>query len=296
MLDKFTSMQVFVNAVTLGSISAAAREAKISPAMAARHIDALEERFGTKLLLRSTRKLNITEVGQQYLQSCRVILQEIQEMEADITADQTAISGKVVINAPLSFGIRFLAPLVPKLTDKHPNLVIDIHLTDSQYDLLSTDCDLTIRIGQLTDSDMRSRKLGDCRMHLCAAPSYWQQHGRPEKASDLTRHNCLSYTLSANQSRGVWVFGAGGDLHIPVSGNLTANNGDALVAAASQGLGVIYQPDFIVNDALAHRSLESVPLKEIPHSVGGIHVVFNDRHKIPARVRATIDFLAEYFQ
>lgn len=296
MLDRYTSMQVFVDAAMLGSISAAARAAKISPAMAARYIDALEERLGVKLLLRSTRKLVVTEVGQQYLDSSRAVLQELAAMEADITADITHASGQVVINAPMSFGIRFLAPLMPLLSQKHPMLKVDLNLTDSQQETFSKDWDLTVRIGQLVDSNLHSRKLGDCQLHVCAAPSYWEKHGRPQKASDLTHHNCLSYTLSANQSRGVWLFGAYGDIQVPISGNLSANNGDALVAAAQQGHGVIYQPDFIVEEALANKSLESIPLKELPKSVGGIHVLFNDRHKIPARVRATIDFLAAHFE
>ncbi len=168
-------------------------------------------------------------------------------------------------------------------------------LSDSLLDLIAGHWDLGIRIGRLADSALQARRLGDSQMLVCAAPSYLDRRGVPRKVDDLVQHNCLSYTLSSAQSK-EWAFGRDGHVRVPVSGDLMANNGDALLAAAVGGQGLIYQPRFIVGDALAHGDLVSLELDHPPVSLGGIHVLYPPDRRPPAKVRVMVDYLAEAFR
>ncbi|WP_100640682.1 LysR family transcriptional regulator [Alteromonas facilis] len=296
MLDRFTSMRIFIDALDLGSLSASARAQNISPAMAARHIDALEQRLGVKLLHRSTRQLIPTSAGQRFLESSQHILNEVIELESDITSRQEDISGVVNINAPHTFGYNFVSPLIPSLLNEYPNLSVNLHLNDSVKDMVTEGWDLTIRVGHLSDSDLRARCIGQSKMYVCASPQYWLANGKPSRIQELAQYNCLSYTLSPTQANGKWMFGVNGEIAVPVKGNFTSNNGESLMLAATMGLGVIYQPEFVVQKALNSGTLEAIPLNEPPVNLGGIHVLFAGERKMPAKVRATIDFLVAQFQ
>lgn len=152
-----------------------------------------------------------------------------------------------------------------------------------------------IRIGHLADSDLRVRRLGDYPMRVCASPVYLEHHGTPRKVSELISHQCLSYSLSSQQGEGTWSFGRNGEVKVPVQGPLKANNGDALLAAAVGGQGVIYQPDFIVADALCDETLVELELDLPVVELGGLHVLFPPDRRLSAKVRAMIDFLVEAF-
>lgn len=293
MLDRFTSLKIFIQAATEGSLSAAGRAMNMSPAMATKHLDALEGRLGVKLLHRSTRRLTLTDAGTDYLQICRRIVQELDEADLDVAAQRTEAVGRLRMNVPLSFGIRFIAPLLPAFSRRYPLVEVELGLSDAQQDLLQEGWDLVIRIGHLADSSLKSRRLGDCPMRVCASPDYLAQHGTPRRVAELAGHNCLSYTLSPSQGRGTWAFGPGGQIRVPIKGSLTANNGDALLAAALGGQGVIYQPDFIVGNALARGELVQLELDQDPLDIGGLHVLFPPDRRPPVKVRAMIDYLVE---
>lgn len=295
MLDRFTGMRVFVTAASHASLSAAGRTLGMSPAMATKHMDALEARLGVKLLHRTTRRLTLTEAGTDYLAACRRILQEFDEAEAEVAAQRTEAVGRLRINLPLSFGTRFIAPLLPEFSRRCPQVEVELGLSDAQQDLIKGGWDLALRIGHLADSALQARRLGDCPMHICAAPGYLAQHGTPRRVSELSTHNCLSYTLSPLQARGSWTFGPRGEIQVPVRGNLRANNGDALLAAALGGQGVIYQPHFIVAEALAQGTLVALQLDQPALDLGGLHVLFPPDRRPPAKVRAMIDYLVESF-
>lgn len=294
-MDRVTSMRVFTQSIALGSISAAARALGMSPAMATKHIDAIEARLGVRLMHRTTRRLVLTDAGSDYLAACRRILREIDEAEADVSAHRAEAIGRLRINAPLSFGTRFLGRLLPLFSRRYPLVEIELGLSDTPHDLIAEGWDLLIRIGHLTDSPLKARRLGDWPMRLCASPAYLERHGTPARVVDLGAHNCLSYTLSPLQVRGMWAFGTSGEMLVPVKGNLSANNGDVLLEAALAGLGLIYQPDFIVRDALASGALMALDLDHPVVELGGMHVLFPADRRLPARVRAMIDFLAEAF-
>lgn len=293
-MDRITSMRVFVRAAIDGSLSAAARHLGMSPAMATKHVDALEARLGVKLFHRTTRRLALTEAGGQYLEACQRILPEIDEAEAAAASQRVKATGRLRMNIPLSFGRCFVAPLIPEFSRRHPEVTVELGLSDAELDIIAGNWDLAIRIGRLADSPLQARRLGDSPMLVCAAPDYLDQRGVPRRISELTQHNCLSYTLSATQGRH-WAFGRSGEHRVPVSGNLMANNGDALLAAAVRGQGIIYQPRFIVGEAVARGELVVLELDQPPMDLGGIHVFYPPDRRPPAKVRVMIDYLAEMF-
>jgi DNA-binding transcriptional LysR family regulator len=293
-LDRITSMQVFVRVAALGSLSAAARSLDLSQTMVTKHIAALESRLGIKLLHRSTRKLVLTEGGRNYLAACERILVEIEEAEASSSLDRIEPRGTLRLNVPLTFGFREIAPALAKFSRLHPALTVDLGLADRYVDLIEEGWDLAIRIGRLKDSSLVTRKLAPCRIVVCAAPAYLEAHGVPATPEDLSRHNCLGYTLPSALSATRWLFGHEGETAVPVSGKLRANNGDALLAAAVAGQGVIYQPTFLVGDCLRDGSLVSV-LVDHPVPEFGVHAVLPSGRQAPAKVRAFVEFLARRF-
>ncbi|UPQ84688.1 LysR family transcriptional regulator [Pseudomonas knackmussii] len=295
MLDRITGMRVFTRAASAGSLSAAARHLGLSPAMATKHVDALEARLGVKLFHRSTRRLSLTAAGSSYLEACLRILPEIDEAEASAASQRVEASGLLRMNVPLSFGTRFVAPLMPAFSRRHPAVNVELGLTDSQVDLIDGRWDMAVRIGRLADSPLQARRLADCPMLVCASPGYLDQHGVPRRVSDLSRHNCLGYSLSNLLGDREWAFGPSGEIRVPIAGNLVANNGAALVAAAVGDQGVIYQPQFIVAAALSRGELVEIELDQPPLGLGGIHVVYPPDRRPPAKVRAMIDYLVEAF-
>jgi DNA-binding transcriptional LysR family regulator len=289
-LDRITGLQVFSRAVALGSLSAAARALGMSQTMATKHIDALEHRLGVRLLHRTTRSLALTEQGRRYLENAERILSEWDEAEAEVTAERLDVSGVLRVNAPLSFGFRQIAPLMPEFGALYPGLTIDLGLNDRLVDLVDEGWDLAVRIGTLADSALVSRRLAGCRMLVCASPAYLARRGTPRTTADLAGHDCLTYTLSRTLGSGVWSFDGG--VTVPVRGPLRASNGDGLVAAAVGGMGLIYEPSFLVVDALRTGALSQLVLDHPSRSLDGIFAVWPGGRRPLAKVRAFVDFLA----
>src|SRR5690554_6270391 len=196
-MDRITSMRVFVRAASAGSLSAAGRHMGMSPAMATKHVNALEARLGVKLFHRTTRRLSLTEAGNNYLEACQRILPEIDEAEAAATSQRIKATGLLRMNVPLSFGTRFIAPLIREFTHRHSEVKVELGLSDTQLDLIAGNWDLAIRIGRLADSPLQTRQLGNSCMIVCASADYLDRRGIPRTVAELAQHNCLSYTLSA---------------------------------------------------------------------------------------------------
>ena len=292
MLDRFSGMQVFSKVAALGSFSAAARSLAMSPAMATRHVDTLEDRLGTRLFFRSTRKLTLTEAGQRYLQASERILAEIEEADAAATVDVVEPRGTLRLNVPLAFGLRQVMPAIADFAALYPALTIDIGLTDRFVDLIDEGWDIAVRLGTLRDSSLIARTLAPIRVALCAAPAYLAAHGTPQTVADLAAHNCLGYTLPTAASATRWMFGEDGSVAVPVRGMLIVNNGDALRTAAIAGQGLIYQPTFIVADDIRAGRLISLMLDQPTARFGAAHAVYAGGRQPPAKVRTLIDFLA----
>ncbi len=294
MLDRLTGLEVFAKVASSGSLSAAARAMGLSQTMVTKHIAALEARLGVKLFHRTTRKLSITEAGRNYLEASERILADIEAADANVAADRVEPRGLLRLNTPVAFGTRQIAPLLAEFTTLNPRVAIELGLNDRLVDLAEEGWDLAIRIGNLSSSSLIARRIAPCRVVVCAAPSYLRARGTPQTVSRLAGHNCLGYTLSQT-SVDRWVFGGRAEVSVQVTGNLHANNGEALRAAAIAGQGVIYQPTFIVADDLRAGTLVTLNLDQPTVELGGIYAVYLPDRQPPAKVRAFIDFIATRF-
>lgn len=281
-----------MRAIRLGSLSAAGRAMNMSSAMAARHLEALEARLGTTLVRRTTRRLSLTEAGEQFRDRAERLLAELAEAEAEASARTVAVEGLVRVTAPAVFGTMHLAPLLPGFAALHPGVTIEMGFSDRTVDLLDERWDMAIRIGRLADSGLVARKLADSRLVLCAAPDYLRRRGTPTTVSDLRDHDCLVYTLSAHGGATTWRFGKEGHIRLPVRGSLVADNGYALVTAAIGGQGIVYGPRFIASPALAGGLLVEIMLDEPMADMGAIHAVTHPTRRPAAKVRALIEYIA----
>jgi DNA-binding transcriptional LysR family regulator len=219
MLDRVTGLQVFARVAALGNLSAAARALGMSQTMATKHVAALEDRLGTKLLHRTTRRISLTEAGRAYLESIERILADLDEADALAAAVTVEVRGTLRLNVPVSFGMREIAPLLPELARRHPKLTIDLGLNDRQVDLIEEGWDLAVRIGAMRDSGLIARRLAPCTMLVCAAPRYLAEHGTPHTIAELGQHVCLGYTLSQSVGAHHWSFGADGGRRVAIQGS-----------------------------------------------------------------------------
>ena len=289
MLDRLTGLEVFAKVAASGSFSAAGRALGLSQTMVTKHIAALEAHLGVKLFHRSTRKLSITDAGRNYLESAERILADVEAADSAVAADRIEAKGLLRLSAPVAFGTRQIAP------QRFPQVAVELGLNDRLVDLADEGWDLAIRVGSLADSSLIARRIAPCRTVLCASPAYLKAHGTPRTVASLAGHNCLGYTLSRLAGADHWAFGKRGDVSVNVAGNLRANNGDALLAAAVAGQGVIYQPTFVAADELRAGTLVAIPLDHPTFEFGGIYAVYPpDRHPA-AKLRAFIDFIAARF-
>ncbi len=290
-MGKFRSMSTFVRVAELGSFSAAARQQGIARSVVTRQIAQLENAVGTKLMTRSTRRLTLTSAGSAYLEKCREILDLVEVAETELAQEHQSLRGSVRMSLPLSYGIRRLAPLLLEFAEQHPEVQVEMNYSDRQVDLIEEGVDLAIRITlRLADSDI-VRRIGTVRMLAAASPEYLARHGEPRHPAELIRHDCLSYTARDNID--TWQFLVDGTLaDFAVRARLHSNNGDVLNRAAAQGMGITYQPDFIVAESIASGAVTPV-LAAYPGLELGVYIVLPSNRQIPYRIRVLIDFLAD---
>jgi len=295
MLDRFTSMQVFAKVVAQGSFSGAARALGLSQTMVTKHIAALESRLGISLFHRSTRRLSLTEPGRLLLIRAQKILTDLEEMEQEVSAENQEPRGILRLNAPVSFAIRHVGPIMPQFSQRHPLVTVELGLDDRRIDPITEGWDLTLRIGRMPPSALRSRPLAQIDFVVCAAPSYLERHGTPHTIAELQEHQCLGYTLGHDIGATRWSFGPEGERTVMVSGPMSANNGDILREAAVAGQGIFYQPLFIVSEELKSGRLVPLPL-DVPTMTGPeLHAVYAPTPHVPLKIRAMIDFLVEQY-
>lgn len=291
MADRLTGIEVFVRAIRAGGLSAAAREMRMSPAMAGKHLDALEHRLGITLVRRTTRRLSLTEAGQGFLEGAERLLGELAEVEAEASAGTAEVQGLLRVAVPVSYGTLHIAPLVPGFTRLHPKVTIELGLNDRHVDLMDEGWDLAIRIGRLPDSSLVARKLAPAPAIICAAPGYLAERGIPATIAELGAHDCLGYTLANSVGTQSWSFGKDGAIKVPVHGSLHANNGEALLAAAIAGQGLIYGPTFIAAQALAKGQLVPVLLDVPLIDFGAVYAVTRPDRRPSLKTRAWVDYL-----
>ena len=292
-MDKLTALKVFTTVVVEDSFAAAAERLGMSRTAVSKHVMDLEAELDARLLTRTTRRLSLTATGSSYFERAQRILADLEEADAEASQLTVNPRGHLRINAPMSFGISHIAPHLKSYLDQFPEVTVDLSLNDRQVDLIEEGFDLAIRIAELADSSLIARRIAYSRVVACASPEYLKERGLPLEPEDLTSHTCLTYSNMKDPD--VWRFRRDGkEIKVKVPSKAVCNNGDALMAAAIAGLGVIYQPSFIVGPAL--RSGELVEL--LPDYVDAgfnIYAVYPSGRHLPARVRTFIDHLAECF-
>lgn len=294
-MDRLRAFEVFASVVSRGSFTRAADALDTSPANVTRYINELEAHLGTRLLNRSSRKLSLTESGEALYERSKSILEEVAEAEALASSATLQPRGRLRINAPVSFGIRHLAPLWPRFMQAYPEVELDIALSDRVVDIVEEGYDLAIRISRSGSASHAARKLATSRNIVCASPAYLKAHGQPEKPADLVGHRCLGYTYAATANEWHFVDDAGRPHMVKVNYVMHANNGDTAREAAIAGQGVIWQPAFLIGDDLkAGRLVALMPGYRMPDI--DVLAIYPSRRHLSAKVRVMVDFLVEVFR
>lgn len=293
-MDRFQEMRAFVAVVEAGSFVRAAEALQSSKTAVSRLVGELESRLGTRLLQRTTRRLSLTPEGEVFHDRCRQLLDGVAEAEAELSAHTGEAIGQLRLNVPVSFGLLHLAPLWPAFMALHPQVMLDVTLSDRLVDLVDEGYDLAVRIARLQSSSLVSRQLTSTRLVLCASPDYLRRHGTPEHPSALSRHAVIAYALLAMGDH--WVFdGPDGTVGVKVAPRMRTNSGDTCCAAALQHQGLVLQPSFLVGTHLASGALVEV-LPQYRSIELGVYAVYPSRKHLTPKVRALIDFLVDAFR
>ncbi|QJQ11392.1 LysR family transcriptional regulator [Pseudomonas putida] len=289
-MNPYEDMRIFAQVMEAGSFTAAADRLGMSKQSVSRRLMQLEERLGVRLLNRSTRRLDATPLGQHYYQSALRLLGEVQQVEHDISGQAQALRGTLRLSAPLSFAMSHLGCLLTEFLQLHPQVDVEVDLSDRAVDLIGEGYDLALRIGGLEDSSLIARRIASVERVYCASPAYLQARGVPLKPEDLAGHDCLPYGHSRQVQ---WQFRQGGKAQaIQVTGRMRANNGELLRDAAIAGMGVTYLPTFIVGQALADGRLVNV-LEEWTPPALQLSAVYPQHRQVARPVQGFVSFLRE---
>jgi len=296
-MDKLKAFETFVAVAQKGSLTAAANAEGVAPAIIGRRLDSLEEHLGVKLLVRTTRRISLTQEGSGFLEDCQRLLLEISSAEASVSAGGLQASGHLRVTAPAGFGRRHIAPLVPYFLEMYPKVSFSLNLSDRVVDLAAEGFDCGIRVGDLPDSSLVSIRMADNRRQCVASPQYLARHGVPQHPTDLMRHACLTLSSDASQTRG-WAFrlplpGGGHEiLHLRPSGKLDCSDGQVLHAWCLDGLGIAWRSTWEVAQDIESGQLRTV-LEEFAAPPNGVYVVLPQRKHLTLRLRLWIEFLKQ---
>jgi DNA-binding transcriptional LysR family regulator len=292
-MDRLTSMAVFAKAVELGSFSAAGEAMRMSSQLVGKHVQTLEHHLGVRLLNRTTRRHHLTEIGASYYERVKVVLAEVEAAEG-LAAETRAIPrGRVRVNAPVTFGIHALSPSLPEYLLANPEITVDLSLSNGYVDAIDEGFDIVFRIGELADSSLIARELAPYQLVLCAAPVYLERHAPIRTPPDLSQHECLGF--SHTELRTHWTLdGPDGPVTVPVSGRFMANNGEALLAIATAGMGVMLQPlELVLSELENGRLVRVLPAYSAP--TRPMHIVYAPDRKLTPKLRSFIDFSVATF-
>ena len=299
-MDKLKAFESFVSVATRGSLTAAARAEGVAPAIMGRRLDALEEHLGVKLLVRTTRRISLTNEGSSFLEDCQKLLADVANAEASVSAGGIKASGHLRITAPAGFGRRHVAPLVPRFRLLHPDVAISLNLSDRVVDMAGEGFDCAVRVGDLPDSSLVSVRVAENRRLCVATPQYLQRRGTPQHPQDLAAHDCLTLSSDASQTRG-WAFrvplahGGGSEvIHIRPGGPLDCSDGQVLHDWCLAGYGIAWRSTWEVQADIAAGRLVPI-LEAYAAPPNGIYAVFPQRKHLALRVRLWIDFLKQRY-
>ncbi|WP_102796199.1 LysR family transcriptional regulator [Bowmanella denitrificans] len=289
-MDKLKAMQLFVRVVDLGSFSRAAEQSDASKSMISKQISALEDSLGARLLQRSTRRLQLTQLGEEYLQRCREILRQVEDTEAHIQAQQQLPMGRLRINAAMALGLTALAPAFAEFIRRYPQIELDIELSDQAQDLLEHNFDLGLRVASSSfDSNYVGKAITQFSYSICAAPAYLQTQGPIHQPDDLRHHQCFEYSYFRHKN--LWPVGPQG---VPIGGRLKANSSVFLLDMVKQGMGVGFIPRFISYPALQSGEVVEVLASEAKPLMT-LYALYPVRHFVPPRLSCFIEFLQDWF-
>ena len=293
-MDHWKEIELFVQVAETGSLSRAAEALELSNAAASRHLSALEDRLGARLVERNTRRLYLTDTGQAFFSRAKSILLDLKEAESAVNATALSPSGVLRISASLSFSLHHVAPLLREYTERYPNVTVHIESANRYLDIIDNNIDVAIRTREVEpDSSITTRRLAETRRILTASPRYFAQHGTPKTLADLQNHKMLIYTLSNNPNELRFSRG-GATTTVTVKGVLDANDGQILRTAALDGLGILVQPSYIVyDDIVAGRLVPVLDEWDLPRLT--INLAYPSRKHLAAKVRTFIDFMAAHF-
>ena len=294
-MDRWTEIELFVQVAETGSLSRAAELLNLSNASASRHLAALEERLGVRLVERNTRRLYLTDTGQEFFQRARNILSDLRDAESDVNAAALNPTGVLRVTASLSFSMHHIAPLLREYTERYPNVTVHVEAANRYLDIIDNNIDVAIRNREYEpDSNITIRRLAETRRILVASPGYLARHGVPKELDDLQRHKLLIYIHANNPNE--LRFARGDEQRtVIVKGLLESNDGQILRAAALDGMGILIQPSYIVyDDVVAGRLVPMLDDWDLPRLT--INLAYPSRKHLSAKVRAFIDFMAAHFK
>ncbi|EXL06072.1 LysR family transcriptional regulator [Brucella anthropi] len=292
-MDRLTGMRVFVKAVESGSISSAAHELEMSSQLAGKQIRALELGLGVRLLTRTTRRQSLTDSGQVFYERAKNILAEMDLAEALMAETRSEPRGRLRISAPVTFGSHALAPELSEYLRRHPEVSVDLNLTNRNVDLVEEGFDVIFRAGDLPDSSLIAKRLAPYRLILCAAPAYMDSASSLKTPQDLVEHECLIFTHSSLRTH--WSFiGPEGEVTISITGRFCANSGEALRAAALSGMGILFQPYELVADEISSGKLIRL-LPEYEPPSRALHALYASDRQMTPKLRSFLDFATEKF-
>jgi DNA-binding transcriptional LysR family regulator len=292
-MDRLLSMAVFAKAVELGSFSAAAEAFRMSPQLVGKHVHILEQHLGVRLLNRTTRRQHLTEIGANYYEKAKLILAEVEAAEGLAAASKARPSGRLRINAPVSFGIHTLMPRLSEYMAAYPEVQVEVSLANRYVDALEAGADAVFRVGELSDSCRIARRLAPYELMLCAAPTYLAVHPPIKSPLDLASHECLGFAYT--ELRTHWTFeGPEGLVTVPVTGRLMIDSGEALLMAARAGVGLLLQPAELVEPELkAGRLVQVLPRYRAPPRP--LHLVYAPDRQMTPKLRSFIEFAVAAF-
>lgn len=292
-MDRLTGMKVFVRTVECGSFSAAGQTLQMSSQLVGKHVQRLEQGLGVQLLHRSTRRQSLTDFGQAFYERAKIILTEVEIAESMAAETRVVPSGRLKINAPVSFGMHTLSPCLPDYMKLHPEVSVELTLSNRSVDLINEGYDAVFRVGDLSDTGLIAKRLAPYRLILCAAPSYLREHPPVTCPSDLTQHECLGFSHTALRTH--WTFyGPNGLESVPVSGRLVVDHGEPLLFAALAGLGIMLQPLEIVREHLSDGRLLAL-LSNYTVPPRPMHILYAPDRRLTPKLRSFLDFAGARF-
>jgi len=293
-MDRFKEIEAFVQVMEHGSMAAAALAAGVTPVMMGRRLDALEQRLGTQLVIRTTRRLSLTDQGASYLDECRQLLARWDEAERAVSARHQRASGHLIVSAPAAFGRLHVAPHASSFLKANPEVQLSFNLTDRVVDLVREGYDMGIRIGGQIDPNFVAIKLASNQRVVCGTPAYFRKRGKPRSLDDLRQHNCLAFNLQGGQQRGWYFLKDGKTVTVRVEGNLDCNDGELLHRWVSEGLGLGWRSTWEIQSQLHSGELVTV-LDEFALPAYDIMAVYPQQKHLPAKVRFFIEHLKKVY-